>query len=255
MISEPFAIGTSPLHRLDPRFKIVAATLFTLIVAVLTRFGALGAALTVSVGLIFIARLGLKDVAKRLLIINTFIFFFWLVLPITVPGKTLWQMGPLTLTREGLVLAARLTLKSNAIVLAFIALVATQPIATVGHALGSLKVPSKLVQLLLLTYRYIFVIEQEYRRLSRSAIMRGFKPKTNLHTYKTYAYMVGILFVRAGLRAERVLQAMRCRGFNGRFHTLHHFNYSRQEHLWSLIFITAMVILGGLEWGGLEWLA
>ena len=248
MMNQPFAMGASPLHRLDPRFKIVAATFLTLIVAILTRFSALWVALIVSVGLVFIARLNLIELGKRLLLINTFVLFLWLVLPLTVPGKALWQMGPLVLTREGLILAARLTIKSNAIVLAFIALVATQPIATVGQALGSLRVPNKLVQLLLLTYRYVFVIEQEYRRLSRAAIMRGFLPKTNLHTYKTYAYMVGILFVRAGLRAERVHQAMRCRGFNGRFHTLHHFNESRQEHLWSLVFVAALFIIGGLEW-------
>jgi cobalt/nickel transport system permease protein len=133
-------------------------------------------------------------------------------------------------------------------VLAFIALVATQPIATVGQALGSLKVPNKLVQLLLLTYRYVFVIELEYRRLSRAATMRGFLPGTNLHTYKTYAYMVGILFVRAGLRAQRVHQAMRCRGFDGRFHTLHQFHYARKEHLWSLFFVSAILTIGGLEW-------
>jgi len=248
MINEPFAIGASPLHRLDPRCKLAAAALLTLIVAVLTRCSALWAALIVSLGLVLIARLDINKVARSLLIVNTFIFFLWLVVPFTVSGNALWQMGPLALTNEGLMLAARVTIKSNAIALVFIALVATQPVATVGPALGSLKVPGKLVQLLLLTYRYIFVIEQEYRRLSRAAIIRGFLPRTNLHTYKTYAYMAGILFVRAGLRAERVHQAMRCRGYNGRLHTLHQFHYSHEEYLWSLVFATAMLIIGSLEW-------
>lgn len=248
MINEPFATGTSPLHTLDPRVKIVAATLFTLVVAVLTQFPALSAALMISMGLVFTARLDGKEVVRRLLLINAFVLFFWLLLPVTVPGSPLGQWGPLTLTREGVVLAARLTIKSNAIVLAFIALLATEPIATLGQALGHLKIPTKLVQLLLLTYRYIFVIEQEYRRLSRAATIRGFYPKTNLHTYKTYAYMVGILFVRASFRAERVHQAMRCRGFSGRFHTLHQFNFTHHERRWSLILATAILVVGGLEW-------
>ncbi len=248
MINEPFATGTSPLHTLDPRVKIVAATLFTLVVAVLTHFPALLAALIISIALVFTARLELKEVLRRLMIINAFVLFFWLLLPVTVPGSPLGQLGPLTLTREGIILAARLTIKSNAIVLAFIALLATEPVATLGQALGHLKVPTKLVQLLLLTYRYIFVIEQEYRRLSRAATIRGFYPKTNLHTYKTYAYMVGILFVRASFRAERVHQAMRCRGFSGQFHTLHQFNFVHRDRLWSLILATAILIIGGLEW-------
>lgn len=248
MINELFATGTSPLHTLDPRVKIVAATLFTLMVAILTQFDALTVALAISVGLIFTAQLDLKEVLKRLLIINAFVLFFWLLLPVTVPGSPFGQLGPLTITHEGVVLAARLTIKSNAIVLASIALLATEPIATLGQALGHLKVPTKLVQLLLLTYRYIFVIEQEYRRLLRAAIIRGFYAKTNLHTYKTYAYMVGILFVRASFRAERVHQAMRCRGFSGRFYSLHQFNFSNHERLWSFIFVLAILVIGGLEW-------
>ncbi|MCK7503788.1 MAG: energy-coupling factor transporter transmembrane protein EcfT [Desulfobacterales bacterium] len=66
--------------------------------------------------------------------------------------------------REGVELAAQITLKSNAIVLAFMALVATMPLATAGHALHRLRVPDKIVHLLLMTYRYIFVLEQEYQR-------------------------------------------------------------------------------------------
>ena len=78
----------------------------------------------------------------------------------------------------------------------------------------------KLVHLLLRTYRYIFVIEQEYQRMVRAAKIRGFRPGTNVHTYKTFAYCIAMLFVRAAARADRVYRAMRCRGFNGRLYCL-----------------------------------
>ena len=93
-------------------------------------------------------------------------------------------------------------------------------IASLGNGLHRIHVPDKMVFLLLMSYRYISVIEEEYKRLLRAAKFRGFQPGTNLHSYKTFAYLAGMLFVRASVRAQRVYQAMLCRGFNQKFHTL-----------------------------------
>jgi cobalt/nickel transport system permease protein len=150
-------------------------------------------------------------------------------------------------------LAAQITLKSNAIVLAFMALVATMPFSTVGHALHWLRVPDKVVHLMLMTYRYIFVLEQEYQRLSRAARIRGFQPGTNLHTYRTYAYLVGMLFVRAIDRAERVRRAMICRGFKRKFYSLQDFKAGAGSVIF-LIFISAAVLgIAALELRPVPW--
>ncbi len=58
----------------------------------------------------------------------------------------------------------------------------------------------------------------------RAVKIRNFRPATNLHTYRTYAYLVGMLFVHASERARRVHLAMKCRGFEGRFYSLDHFS-------------------------------
>jgi cobalt/nickel transport system permease protein len=155
-------------------------------------------------------------------------------------------------TREGILISARITLKSNAILLAFIALIASTPIATLGHALNRLHIPGKIVHLLLLTYRYVFVIEQEYQRLVRATKIRGFRPKSNMHTYRTYAYLIGMLFVRASERAERVRQAMLCRGFKGKFYSLREFSFSRQDFIWSAFMGIAVIGLSIVEWGALS---
>jgi len=152
--------------------------------------------------------------------------------------------GPFGVSREGVLVSARITLKSNAILLAFITLIASNTVATLGSALGRLRVPEKIIYLLLLNYRYIFVMEEEYRRLLRSASIRGFRPSSNLHTYKTYAYLIGMLFVMASDRAERVYKAMLCRGFAGRFYSLHEFSFSRLDLIW-LVVVTIAVIGGG----------
>jgi cobalt/nickel transport system permease protein len=170
------------------------------------------------------------------------------VLPITVAGDAVGGIGPVTVTREGVLLAARITVKSNAIVMALIALVATSPIAALGHALSGLRVPDKMVFLLLLTYRYIFVLEQEYLRLRRAIRVRGFVPATRLHTYRTYAYLIGMLFVRAAARADRVYQAMLCRGFHGKFYSLATFRLRRSDAYWAGGVGAVVAAIGIVEW-------
>jgi cobalt/nickel transport system permease protein len=248
LISERFAIGTSPVHRLDPRLRVTAATVFSCIAAFCERFEPLVLCLVMAAASAFLARLQIRLVLRRLLMVNGLILFLWAVLPLTTDGSPVLAIGPATVTDEGLLLSARITLKSNAIVLALIALVATQPIGTLGHALQWLKVPDKLVYLLLITYRYIFVLEQEYARLVRAARVRCFTPKTRIHTYRTYAYLIGMLFVRAASRADRVHQAMICRGFSGRFYSLSEFFFTKTDVAWAAGIGVGLLAAGWLEW-------
>jgi len=235
VISEAFTGGGSLIHRIDPRIRIAAAAVYTSVVAVSGNISALLAALAVSVVLVLLARLPLWEVTRRLSVVVGFLVLIWALLPLTGGGPVVGRLGPLTFHEPGIVLALQISLKSVTIVTAFIALVATMDIATLGHSLIRLKVPAKVSYLLLMTYRYIFVLEQEYQRLLRAARVRGFKPGTNLHSYKTYAYLVGMLFVRAANRAQRVHQAMKCRGFRGKFYSLAYFRASVASWLFALM--------------------
>ncbi len=248
MIRETFAMGRSPVHRLDPRLRVVAAAVFSCFAAVCQRFDALALALILAAALAVLAKLHPGQVIRRLAVVNGLILFLWAVLPLTTNGTPALTVGPATVTVEGLLLSARITLKSNAILLALIALVATQPIGTLGHALNRLKVPAKLVYLMLITYRYIFVLEQEYLRLVRAARVRCFAPGTRIHTYRTYAYLIGMLFVRAAARAERVHQAMVCRGFSGRFYSLSEFCFTARDGAWAAAIGVVLLAAGWLEW-------
>ncbi len=248
MIHESLANGHSQIHRLDPRLKIIFATVYSFIIALSDRFPTLFAALALSFLLIGLARLNLQEVLRKVVLVNGLILLFWVVLPLTFTGEPLFYLGPLAVTREGILLSAKITIKSNAILLFFIALIATTSIATLGYALNRLRIPEKIVHLLLLTYRYTFVIEQEYARLIRAAKIRGFRAGNNMHTYRTYAYLIGMLLVKATARAERVHQAMVCRGFKGKFYCLHEFSFSRPEKIWSALMSIAIIGLGIVEW-------
>ncbi len=248
MITEPFAIGDSMIHKLDPKIRVSLTVVYSFVIALAYQFPVLIIALVLSSILVTIARVNIKEVLKRMVIVNALIFLLWLVLPFTFPGEVLTRIGSFAIYRPGVMFAAQITLKSNAILLAFIALIATMPFATLGHALHDLRVPQKIVHLLLMTYRYIFVIEEEYLRLMRAAKIRGFRPGTNVNTYRTFSYLIGMLFVRSAARAERVHQAMQCRGFKGKFYSLQEFQAGMASWLFSIIMTVLIIGLALMEW-------
>jgi len=219
MTFEEFSRGDSLLHRLDTRVKITGTVALTLVVALCHSFYTGFAGLLLGALLLALSRLDCRVVLRRLLVVNGFIGFLWLTLPFTYPGETV-TVSFLQLSRPGIALAALITLKTNSIVLFFITLLATSTVAELGHGLEGLRLPKKLCLLLLFTYRYIFVINQEYQRLARAAKLRCFRPGTNLHSYRTYAYLFAMTLVKSWNRAERVGQAMILRGFQGRFYRL-----------------------------------
>jgi cobalt/nickel transport system permease protein len=252
MIREEFAIGNSCIHRLNPQFRIVAATLFSTLIALSERLPTLITGLVIAILFVCCARLNPRKMFKKLTVIWGFLILLWLIMPLTMAGPALFKPGPLTFTQPGVMLALQITLKANSILILFSALIATMSLSVLGHSLEKLGISAKLVLLLLLTYRYIFVIEQEYRKLRRAAAIRSFHPGTNMHTYKTYAYLIGMLFVRASERAQRVHQAMRCRGFNGKFYCLQEFAVTRRDWMGSMFMSIGICILLFLEWGGLN---
>ncbi len=228
---EPFSHGVTLLHGADPRVKLVSAVLFALGIAVGLNLYVALAALALGALLTGVARLPLKGVLTRLLPANVFVLFLWLVVPFTAPGPAAFTVGPLQASEAGLRLALMVTLKCNAIVLTLLALVSTSPLPAIGHAMQQLRVPASFCWLLLFTYRYIFVIGQEYQRLARAARLRCFRPKTNMHTYRTVAHLFGMTLVKSWNRAQRVRQAMLLRGFDGRFHVLAAPRLTHQDRL------------------------
>ena len=238
----------SILMHLDPRLKIVVVFFFSIIVAILNRIPVLLCAWILGILMVVIAKVPLKELIKRLTPVNLLIGFLWLFLPFTFPGKPIIYLGTLPVTHEGVLYATKITIKSNAIMLMMIGLVATTSIFTLGHAMHELRVPKKIVHLFFFTYRYIHVMQREYNRLINSIKIRGFKAKTNLHTYRTLAYMIGMILVRSFDRAQRVHNAMLCRGFKGSLYSLKTFSIKKRDIV-SLILATAVIIvLGVLEW-------
>ncbi len=240
---EEFAEGGSFIHKLDPRAKFLAIIPSVFIIAAMKTITAPLAALIISLFLVLLARLDLRKLFVRLLTVNVFIAFLWIFLPFSYHGEALFQIGSLAVTKEGFMHVLSITLKSNTIVILTIVILGTSGVFSLAHALIHLKVPKKLVLLFFFFYRYITVMHDEYIKIKKAIAIRCFKPKSNFHTYRTYAYLVGMLIVRSFDRSQRIYNAMLCRGFRNNFPLMSHFELKRADIFFCILMITSFFSL------------
>jgi cobalt/nickel transport system permease protein len=247
VISEELARGDSPVHRLDPRVKLLATLLYSVVIAVAPSLTVVLAGLPFVIFFLALSRLSVKKLALRFAVVNGFIAFLWLIIPFTTKGNPVFSIGPLVATDAGLMLSLLITLKSNAIIGCVLWGLATTRIFDLAHSLMHLKVPGRLVHLIFLTHRYLFVVLGEFRRLRVAMKMRGFTPGTNLHTYRSYANLVGMLLVNSFDRSERVYKAMKLRGYEeGELWLLKHFHFGRADVAvlaFSILYVGGLVFL------------
>ena len=228
MFDEPFAHGRSLVHAVDPRFRLVAAFVCAVCLAVVRTPEAAWFGFGMAALLLALSRPPMRPVLRRLAVVNVFIAFLWLTVPLTSGGDVIAAWGPLEVSRAGVLLTLLVTIKSNAIVMTFLALVATM---------------DSPVFLFLFTYRYLHVIADEWHKLHGAARLRGFAPKTNMHTYRTFGNMLGMVFVHSFDRSVRVYEAMILRGFSGRFQSVTAFRATSRDAVFAVAAFACMVCL------------
>lgn len=239
--------GTSLIHGLDPRARVVCTLLFSLLIAFSEHVPVLVIYLVLGMIAAIVAHLPARPVLKRLLRINAFMLLVVLLVPATTPGSPLFTALSIQFSREGLLWAVMLTLKANGIILLFTALVGTIELFTLGHTFHHLHVPAKLVHLFMFTLRYLDVLHHEYESLLRAMKTRAFRPRMNLHTYGSYGYLLAMMLVRSLERSERIMAAMKCRGFKGKFYAYRQVGFQGRDILFSAMAVAVVIGLGLVE--------
>ena len=192
----------------DLRLRIVAAFV---VLACLSQVADLAVA-ALALAAVVILALAEHPPWHRLLHAEGLVLLLFATLPFTVAGEPLLSLGPLSASREGVAQASLIAVKVSASVLIVLTLLRVEDPLQLGAALRALRVPDRLVRLFLLAARYVGLLRDEARRLHDAMRMRGFRPRSGRHTWRSYGNLVGMLVVRALDRAERVEDAMLCRG-------------------------------------------
>jgi cobalt/nickel transport system permease protein len=242
----------SPLHRLDPRVKVLVTVAFILS-NVLFPDGAwlaFGLSWLFVLGLNLLAQLGLGFTFRR-----SFVALPFALAAITaifsIPGNALgeWHLGSLILipTDAGVLRFVSIVIRSWLSVQIAILLVAVTRFPDLIHAFEHLHVPAILTTIIAFLYRYLFILTDEVMRLlrareSRSATVAGHKSGGSvMWRARVAGNMAGQLFLRSYERSDRIYNAMLARGYTGQLRTLNPHVMKKSD--WSFATLSIIVIL------------
>jgi cobalt/nickel transport system permease protein len=199
------------LQRRDPRVAVLAVTGFAAAV-VLARQPAVTLALAaVTLVLAWLSAVSLRRLVARSAAVVLVSALVVLPQAVLLPGETLVRVGGLAVTDAGVVYVAWFTLRVGVGVGLLSVLVLTTPFSAVVAGLRGLGVPAALVWVLAVTYRYLFLLFDELRRLllARNSRTRA----TGLRAgWRDARRLAGTFLLRALDRGERVGRGMRARG-------------------------------------------
>ncbi|MHB1425719.1 MAG: cobalt ECF transporter T component CbiQ [Gemmataceae bacterium] len=239
----------SVLSRLDPRWKLAGLLICAAVAATLHTLHVAAAALSAALLLALLAHLPPRWFLQRLGSAALFFALFAVPLPWLLSGEgPSWTCGPFRWSRHGIEAALLLTAKAITLVTLLLTAQATAPLETTLKAAHALRIPGLFVQLVLLTYRYVFLLADELRRVRIALRVRGYRNRFRRHSYRTAGHVAGTLLVRGYERAERVGQAMRCRGFDGQFRALNIFSTGPTDVVAFFLMAASAAALAAWDW-------
>jgi len=230
-IPDPYQPGNSVVHQLDAPTKLLLALGFIFTTAAMPEkaWRVYPILLVLTVCTAFLGGIRLISLLKRSLLALPFLLA---ALPIlfTLPGDAYLtlSLGKLSipLSAPGVTRFLAICMKSWLCVQAAALLTATTPMTRLLGALGELGAPKVLVAAAALMWRYLFVISEEAARLIRARFSRSAQFPTHrsggtiVWRAKVTGGMAGSLFLRSLERSERVYDAMRSRGYDGKIRSL-----------------------------------
>jgi cobalt/nickel transport system permease protein len=228
----------SPIHRLDPRAKIIGLAGIT-VLGVSTPLGAwpaFAACLVALAAIAVVARIGPGMIWSRVRVILPLVVLVAAFVPFVRGGPAV-RAGPLSLSEAGLATLASVTVKATIGALSAVLLGATTGFPDILHGLERLRAPRLLTVIAAFMYRYVFVIVDEARRMRAALAARAYRPR-HLGQVAAIGRLVTALFLRSYERGERVYIAMLARGYSGAMPRLAVLAFRRAD----VVFLAALAV-------------
>ncbi len=238
----------SLIHKIDPRVKFITLVVFILFIIFTkpTAFGIFGLYGVLIFVLILLSKIPITFVLKRSLVVIPFVLIIAIFIPFFKKGKVAgsYSFGTfqLSVTYEGLMILWNVLIKAYLSILCMIVLALSTKFSNLLKALENMKCPKLMTMILAFMYRYIYVLADELMRMKRARDSRTVGGKRWFHI-KALANMLGVLFIRAYERGERVYLAMCSRGFNGQIRTLQNFKLTKTDFCFLLTIAILLIVI------------
>ena len=198
-------------HLFQPHFRLIYLFIWGLIISGLSDLTWLIPLNALAVFLFFISlqfsQKSFLPYLKRWFALIIFIALMWATLS--------WKIGEngIELNFQGIELAVELSLRTHLLLISLWLFLWNINDAVLVQAIGKLPLPEKLIQLFVLTVRYIALLGELRQKMDIAMRARGFRPGLNRRTLYVTAQSVALLLIHALLKAETAQMALKCRGF------------------------------------------
>ena len=209
-----FIPGKSAIHRWAVKPKLLSLMTLMFAIALVRHVVMLPAVLAIAAILYLYSGLPWQYLRRRLTYPGFFIVAMVGLLPWIAGETILWEWTIFTLRLEGLQTAALIMGRFLAILTTSFILLGTTPFLDMLKAMRSLGLPPLLMDMALLTYRYLFDIANQLATMRQAMQLRGYGllNQTLRRQWSRLAALFGSLLLRSYERSQRVYKAMRLRG-------------------------------------------
>ena len=224
MITHYAETGASRVHLMNPWTKAVLLLVVVALVTVVMDPLALLVVYLLALGFYLSARLPAGLLFAWYTLPMVFVATLAIMFVFTEPGESVLEgdLGPVTVTvtDNGVLLIAKLTLRALAVVTFSLAVFMTTRYKHIVY-MAKRTMPGTVATMFLLTYRFLFVTADEMTDVLDSMHARnGAFVRGTVRQTKMYAGIFAHAFVHAFERGERVSKAMEARGFSGELPTV-----------------------------------
>lgn len=242
---ESLALKTTPIHRLDPRAKVLTALACMVTVVSFDKYDLSGLLPLIAypVVLMAVGGLPLGPLLGKVLVASPFALLIGVFNPF-LDRAILVQVGPLHLS-GGWISYGSILLRFGLTLLAALILISTTGFNGVCLALERFRVPQVLVVQLMLLYRYLFVLAQEASRLLTAWSLRSVEGRRM--PLRVFGSLGGQWLLRSLDRAERVHLAMLSRGFDGTFRPVRALHFRAADLAFTLGWIAFFLLARGVS--------
>lgn len=232
------------IHGLDSCTKLFTTLAFVIIVTSFSKYEITGLfpLLFYPIALMALGNLPYHQLLKRLIVIAPFVIFVGLFNPI-FDQNPVANLGPFLIS-GGWISFISITIKLALTVTSALILVATTGMNSICAALFRIGIPKPIVVQMLFMYRYLHVLLEEFLKTAQAYSLRSFK-SNGIH-YRAWGSLLGQLLLRTMARAQRIYQAMLCRGFDGKIPLGSTATWTKRDHkylaFWLMFFLLCRFI-------------
>ena len=217
-----FYPADSPMHRLDPRVKLVCLTVFVMLLLFTTNWLGLGVAAAGVLLLVGVARVPFRVLVRSLRMVFYILAFAMLINVFLTPGETvLFSVGFVQIATEGMLRAALIASRLVILVMASSLLTLTTSPIKLTDGIEALLRPTPLpahdiAMMMTIALRMIPTLAEETEKIMKAQKARGASfSGSPLKRAKAFLPILVPLFVSSFKRADELATAMEARCYRG----------------------------------------